>query len=73
MSSDTSVPFSPHVIVYQNADFIGGILQAVLNDGLARTGEAEFASSSERQASRESGGDGGAQLSGGIPGFGEAP
>jgi hypothetical protein len=72
MSSDTSVPFSPHVIVYQNADFIGGILQAVLNDGLARTGEAEFVNSSERQASRESGGDGGAQLSGGIPGFGEA-
>ncbi|WP_152442250.1 DUF6414 family protein [Rhodococcus ruber] len=71
MTSDTSAPFGPHVIVYQNADFIGGLLQAVLNDGLARTGETEFVSGGDHSTSRESRGDGGAQLKGGVPGIGE--
>lgn len=41
MTESSSTAPNPHVVIYQNPDFVGGLLQELLNEGLLVSGESE--------------------------------
>ena len=41
VTETNSAASNPHVVIYQNPDFVGGLLQELLNEGLLVSGESE--------------------------------
>lgn len=55
MTESSSVP-TPHVVIYQNADFVAALLQDFLNEGLLVSGEAESTQKENFENSRNKSG-----------------
>lgn len=57
----------PHVVIYQNSDFVGGLLQELLNEGLLVSGESESTRTDSSESTRTKSGGGGIKANATLP------
>lgn len=56
MTESSSAASNPHVVIYQNPDFVGALLQELLNEGLLVSGESESTRKDSSQRTRNKSG-----------------